>query len=124
MFVTYALEQIKSQDGPFSARLLGKTGPDVQVPFGGSLHKHEYAGENVQLQTRNCLYLPFATNAATFDAFAISDQVITLYQATIAERHPISVAGLDKLWDAVYRQLKVEQTTYFIHVARRLYRAC
>jgi hypothetical protein len=54
------------------------------------------------------LFVPAAKNQATFDAFSISDTgLVTLFQATIRQSHPIKVSGLDFLWDAIAKAEKL-----------------
>jgi len=47
------------------------------------------------------LFVPGARNQATFDAFCIDGNQVTLFQASIGRSHSIKVSGLDFLWDSL-----------------------
>jgi hypothetical protein len=52
--------------------------------------------------SKPALFIPGARNQATFDAFSISsDNLVTLYQATIQRSHSVKAKGLDFVWDAL-----------------------
>lgn len=57
------------------------------------------------------LFIPAISNHATYDAFSVSDGgLIELYQATVGEKHPLRVSGLDFLWDVlILAQDKIDQ---------------
>jgi hypothetical protein len=60
------------------------------------------------LPGHHVLFVPGASNQATFDAFSLSTAGIEPYQVTAAENnHGLKAKGLDFLWDALFEAQKL-----------------
>jgi hypothetical protein len=56
---------------------------------------------------RTVLFVPGASNEATFDAFLIANDRVYLFQPTISPDHDVKVKGLDFIWDSVNAAMKL-----------------
>jgi hypothetical protein len=79
----------------------------VEVPFEKIFHygdQESLTNGILNNRSQRTLFVPAAKNQATFDAFSISNDEVTLFQATISPHHSVKPVGLDFIWDALAKQ--------------------